>query len=659
MTNERKSTSLKTRAAFFSSVCLAVIAMSAAGGAYVEAKLQGNIDRAVLVTSAVKLQRNTDMYHDGLRSIVLSALFAGDLTLSRDDIEHQLTEMLASISSDLNALKKLPLEPNERQALASVEQPFAAYVSSAKTIVEEAATNRPSALAKMTDFQSRFSELEKELEVVGDVIEKASKDIAEDSASFSENAWLGTVAALILSIGSVLAILMFAFYSIFRPLIRMTEAMSALAGGDYEVAVEYKERTDEVGIMSAALENLRMKSKENNRLTLEVERGRTEAQERKQHLENLAFDFLKKSDELKTVLDRQAIIVKQCSHHLGSATNTTEEQAAHGLSASGDAASSVEMVAAAVEQLSASTVHIAEQANTSRNLTLEAAEKAKHANQDIQRLSDVTGNIGTILETISGIAAQTNLLSLNATIEAARAGDAGKGFAVVASEVKALAEQTAKATSEVRQQLAEIEASTSTVVDTIHQMTSRIEAINAITAEIASSVGEQRLATQDIAVSAQKASAGTSRARNTSAAVADVVRNSRAGVATIDDVSQSLSGAIAEFAEGIDFFLGSISADMQDRRRAIRHVGGRDFAVTWSGGKAKAKLDNISLGGCRIIPDAPIPAGALVSIAFDDATVKGKVTWVDGSTCGVVFDPPLSEMPVQFVQVSDGVAQAA
>ena len=272
MTNERKSTSLKTRAAFFSSVCLAVIAMSAAGGAYVEAKLQGNIDRAVLVTSAVKLQRNTDMYHDGLRSIVLSALFAGDLTLSRDDIEHQLKEMLASISSDLNALKKLPLEPNERQALASVEQPFAAYVSSAKTIVEEAATNRPSALAKMTDFQSRFSELEKELEVVGDVIEKASKDIAEDSASFSENAWLGTVAALILSIGSVLALLMFAFYSIFRPLIRMTEAMSALAGGDYEVAVEYKERTDEVGIMSAALENLRMKSKENNRLTLEVER---------------------------------------------------------------------------------------------------------------------------------------------------------------------------------------------------------------------------------------------------------------------------------------------------------------------------------------------------------------------------------------------------
>ena len=150
-----------------------------------------------------------------------------------------------------------------------------------------------------------------------------------------------------------------------------------------------------------------------------------------------------------------------------------------------------------------------------------------------------------------------------------------------------------------------------------------------------------------------------SRARNTSAAVADVVRNSRAGVATIDDVSHSLSGAIAEFAEGIDFFLGSISVDMQDRRHAIRHVVDREVAVTWSGGKAKAKLDNISLGGCRITLDATISAGAQVSIAFDYATVKGKVKRVDGSTYGVMFDQPLSEMPVQFVQSSDGVAQAA
>ena len=90
----------------------------------------------------------------------------------------------------------------------------------------------------------------------------------------------------------------------------------------------------------------------------------------------------------------------------------------------------------------------------------EAVGQAYQTNARVVELSNAAARIGDVVELITTIAAQTNLLALNATIEAARAGEAGRGFAVVAAEVKTLANQTAKATDEIGEQIAGIQTAT-------------------------------------------------------------------------------------------------------------------------------------------------------------------------------------------------------
>ena len=145
----------------------------------------------------------------------------------------------------------------------------------------------------------------------------------------------------------------------------------------------------------------------------------------------------------------------------------------------------------------------------SARIAHEAVGQAQQTNQSVSELSEAAGRIGAVVELISNIAGQTNLLALNATIEAARAGDAGRGFAVVASEVKALAEQTAKATGEISQQIGSIQTATTQSVGGITAITGTINRMSEIASTIASAVEEQGAATQEISRNVQQAAQGT------------------------------------------------------------------------------------------------------------------------------------------------------
>jgi methyl-accepting chemotaxis protein len=196
----------------------------------------------------------------------------------------------------------------------------------------------------------------------------------------------------------------------------------------------------------------------------------------------------------------------------------------------------------------------------SARIANEAVDQARKTNDRVSELSKAAARISDVVELINTIAGQTNLLALNATIEAARAGEAGRGFAVVASEVKALAEQTAKATGEIGQQITGIQSATQESVGAIKEISGTIEKLSEISSTIAAAVEEQGAATQEISRNIQQAAQGT---QHVSSNITDVQRGaSETGSASAQVLAaaQSLSGDSNRLKLEVGKFLNSVRA---------------------------------------------------------------------------------------------------
>jgi methyl-accepting chemotaxis protein len=210
-----------------------------------------------------------------------------------------------------------------------------------------------------------------------------------------------------------------------------------------------------------------------------------------------------------TALADHAADLQTTAQSMASTVEETSRQAVSVSAASEQASQNVETVAAATEQLSASVKEIAHQVAQSSLLVGTAVAQANRSNEQVQGLATTAKKIGAVVKIISGIAAQTNLLALNATIEAARAGEAGKGFAVVASEVKALADQTAKATEDIATQIKAIQEETESSAQSIRGIADAIEKVNETAHAISAAVEQQGAATQEIARNISQAASGT------------------------------------------------------------------------------------------------------------------------------------------------------
>ena len=189
-----------------------------------------------------------------------------------------------------------------------------------------------------------------------------------------------------------------------------------------------------------------------------------------------------------------------------------------------------------------------------------AVDEAGKTNDRVEQLAKAAARIGDVIELINAIARQTNLLALNATIEAARAGESGRGFAVVASEVKMLAEQTAKATSEIGQHIIDIQSATQDSVRAIKDISRTIEKLSEISSSIASAVEEQGAATQEISRNVQQAAQGT---HQVSSHITDVQRGaSETGIASSQVLSaaKSVAGESVRLKSQVENFLGAVRA---------------------------------------------------------------------------------------------------
>jgi methyl-accepting chemotaxis protein len=238
------------------------------------------------------------------------------------------------------------------------------------------------------------------------------------------------------------------------PLRQMTTTMNALARGTLDAEVPGLDRYDEVGEMAKAVEVF--KSNAVARQALEAEAREAEARavaRRKADMHKMADDFESAVGEIVQAVSSASTELEASAGSLTSTAKHAQALTTMVATASEEASTNVQSVASATEEMASSINEIGRQVQESARMASEAVVQARTTNERVGELSKAAGRIGDVVELINTIAGQTNLLALNATIEAARAGQAGRGFAVVASEVKALAEQTAKATGEIGQQI--------------------------------------------------------------------------------------------------------------------------------------------------------------------------------------------------------------
>ena len=347
---------------------------------------------------------------------------------------------------------------------------------------------------------------------------------------------------------------------VITPLATLTGAVGDLAAGRHDVTIPTIGRADEIGAMAGSLQVFKdaliAKKAADEAAAVEadakIQRG--------QRVDRITGDFEAMIGEIVEIVSQASTELEASAGTLTATAERSEELATTVAAASEEASTNVQSVASATEEMASSVNEISRQVQGSARIANEAVEQAQKTNDRVAELAKAAARIGDVVELINTIAGQTNLLALNATIEAARAGEAGRGFAVVASEVKALAEQTAKATGEISQQISGIQAATQESVGAIKEIGDTIGRMSEIAATIAAAVEEQGAATQEISRNVQQAANGT---QQVSSNIADVQRGaSETGSASAQvlTAAKSLSGESDRLKREVGKFLSSVRA---------------------------------------------------------------------------------------------------
>ncbi|WP_421783462.1 methyl-accepting chemotaxis protein [Kiloniella litopenaei] len=344
-----------------------------------------------------------------------------------------------------------------------------------------------------------------------------------------------------------------------KPITAITSVMTRLADGDLSITVPAVQWKNEIGQMARAV----LVFKENAQKIREMESRQKEREEQaereRQNLINqLADDFENQVGSTIREVSNAATGMEASAQLLSTTAENTSQQATSVAAASDEAASNVQTVAAAAEELSASEREINRQVGRSSEVVAGAVKKADGAHETVGTLVSSVDEIGKVIELITGIAEQTNLLALNATIEAARAGEAGKGFAVVASEVKNLANQTAKATEEISGQISNVQSVTEDAAKALEAIGNSIREVNEIGEAISTAVEEQGAATQEIARNVEQASAGTREVSSNIQHVRQAAADTGETAKEILKASSSLSQQSVNLQDGLNAFLSQV-----------------------------------------------------------------------------------------------------
>ncbi len=409
------------------------------------------------------------------------------------------------------------------------------------------------------ELRTLFNSLRDAVQANQDFEAAGGAQAADQGAVVYAAAKLWTIGAVVLagllSGGAALVIVA----SVSRPIAAMTTAMQRLAAHDVTLQVIGRDRKDEIGAMAAAIQVFKENMITADRLAGE-QAAATEAKMRRGlQLDALTQRFETRVGQRVATLATAATGMEATAHAMSVAAELTNMQSATVAAASEQTSVNVQTVATATEELASSVQEIGRRVAESAQIAGRAVADAQQTDATVQALAVGAQKIGDVVTLIQGIATQTNLLALNATIEAARAGDAGKGFAVVASEVKALANQTSKATEEIGGQVTRIQDVTTRAVAAIQRIAGTIGEIDGITAGIAAAVEEQEAATREIARNVHEAAQGTRDVSSNIAGVRQAAGEAGASAIKVLDTAKELS----EQAEGLSGEVRDFIADVK------------------------------------------------------------------------------------------------
>jgi methyl-accepting chemotaxis protein len=353
----------------------------------------------------------------------------------------------------------------------------------------------------------------------------------------------------------------FGILSIGRPIHTIAGVLLQLANGQREVAIPYTERGDEVGDAARAARTFRDNLVRLEKLEAEQKQAAVHAAaERKEMVRKLADDFERAVGNIVGAVSASATNLETAASTLTKNAEATQQLSAVVATASEQASVNVQSVASATGEMGSSIDEIRRQVEISTMIAGEAVKQAEKTDGRINELSQAASRIGDVVKHITTIAAQTNLLALNATIEAARAGEAGKGFAVVASEVKMLATQTAKATEEIKQQIAGMQDATRESVAAIKEIGETIARISEIASTITVAVEAQGATTQEIAKNVAQAAQGAVQVATNIADVNHGADETGTASAQVLRAAQSLSGESRKLEAEVTNFLNTVRA---------------------------------------------------------------------------------------------------
>lgn len=347
--------------------------------------------------------------------------------------------------------------------------------------------------------------------------------------------------------------------SISEPVKALTAAMAAIADGKTETDIPATEQGGEIGSMANTVLVFRNNISEMERLRAEqAESDSIAAAKKRETMQALADEFDARVGEIAREVSDAASGMAETANTLTAAARAAGQRSSDVANAAEETSANTQAVASAAEELTSSIREIHRQVNESMELTAGAVEEAEVTKTTVSGLAEAVTKIGAVVTLIQSIAEQTNLLALNATIEASRAGEAGKGFAVVASEVKALADQTGKATLEIADQIDAIQKSGEHAITAINSMTGTIDRVSSGSTAIAGAVEQQDSAVSEIAGSVAQAAAGTAQVTDSIAALStNVSETDQSAIAalsaaeTLSHDADRLKSALAEFMDQI------------------------------------------------------------------------------------------------------------